>query len=65
MATIEVELNEKVAERLQAVAESIGMTPEEFLRMSVEEKLAQFDEDFITAKEYVFSKNAELYKRLA
>jgi len=59
------ELPEETVARLEDAAQKIGVSAEDLLRMSVEEKLARLDESFQKAADHVLSKNAELYKRLA
>ncbi len=63
--TIEIHLPEQTAEKLRDAARRLGVSVEEFLRTSIEEKLARIDVDFKTAADYVLEKNAELYRRLA
>jgi hypothetical protein len=41
------------------------VSPEDLLRISLEEKLERLDESFRDAVDHVVSKNAELYKRLS
>lgn len=65
MKSLEVQVEEPTVDRLEAAAEKLGITPEELLRVSVEEKLASLDESFRAAVDQVISKNEELYKRLA
>ena len=65
MTKVEISLSEQTASRLEEAAQKLGVTPEEFLRISLEEKLARLDRDFQSAAEYVLDKNKELYKRLA
>jgi arsenate reductase-like glutaredoxin family protein len=65
MKSLEVQIEEPTVDRLEAAAEKLGITTEELLRVSVEEKLARLDESFHDAVDQVISKNAELYKRLA
>ena len=65
MKSLEVQIEEPTVDRLEAAAEKLGITPEELLRLSVEEKLERLDESFRAAVDQVISKNAELYKRLA
>ncbi len=65
MKSLEVQIEEPTVDRLEAAAEKLGITPEELLRVSVEEKLERLDESFRAAVDQVVSKNAELYKRLA
>jgi len=59
------ELPDETVTRLEDAAQKIGVSADDLLRMSVEEKLARLDESFQKAAEHVLSKNAELYKRLA
>ena len=65
MKNFEVTLEENVAERLEQAAERLGLSPEDFLRMSAEEKLARLDAEVNEAADYVLGKNEELYRRLA
>jgi hypothetical protein len=65
MKTVEFELPEATASRLEDAAQKMGVSAEDLLRISVEEKLASLDETFQAAADHVLSKNAELYKRLA
>ena len=65
MQTLEVELPDQTATKLQEAAQRLGITPESLAQISVEEMLARFDEDFLAAAGYVLNKNAELYRRLA
>jgi predicted DNA-binding protein len=65
MQTLEIQLPEQVAVRLQEAAQKLGVPVEVLLQASVEEKLARLEEDFLAAATYVLEKNAELYRRLA
>ncbi|HWN99323.1 MAG TPA: CopG family transcriptional regulator [Blastocatellia bacterium] len=65
MKTIELNLPEATASRLEEAANKMGVSAEDLLRMSVEEKLARLDESFRDAVDQVLSKNEELYKRLS
>ena len=60
MSTVEVQLSDEIAARLHEVARRLGVSPEELLRISPEEKLAQLDDDFRAAADYVLAKNVEL-----
>jgi len=66
MQTVMVSFSEgKMAEVKQA-AQKLGLTPEELLKASVEEKLqVLMDSRFEEAAAFVLKKNAELYRRLA
>ena len=65
MQTIEIHLPEQIAAKLLEAAQRLGVTVEDLLQTSVEEKLARLDEEFLSATAYILDKNAELYRRLA
>jgi predicted transcriptional regulator len=65
MKTLEVQLPEETATKLEEAAERLSVSPEALLVLSIEEKLAQLDAEFRTSSDYVLKKNAELYRRLA
>lgn len=65
MQTLEVELPDQTAAKLEEAAQTLGVTSAQLLQLSVEEKLARLDVDFQAAASYVLDKNAELYRRLA
>lgn len=63
--TFTIALSDEKARRLEELAREAGVTPEEFLRSSVEGWLSEPREDFARAASYVLRKNKELYRRLA
>jgi len=65
MATFTITLSEERSAQLKEKAKRYQVTPEELLRVSLEELLTRPAEDFQRAVEYVLTKNAELYQRLA
>jgi len=65
MKVLELQLTEQTASKLQEAAERLSVSPEELTILSIEEKLAQLEEEFRGSAEYVLKKNAELYRRLA
>jgi predicted transcriptional regulator len=65
MTRITIGLSDDRALRLKEMASRLGVSPEEIVRVSVEELLARPDEEFERAADYVLKKNAELYRRLA
>ncbi len=65
MSTITIALPDERMRALQAAAARLGISPEDLVRVSVEELLAQPDEQFERAAQHVLEKNAELYRRLA
>ena len=56
---------QKTASKLREAAERLSVSPEQFSILSIEEKLAQLEEEFRRSAEYVLQKNADLYRRLA
>ncbi len=65
MNTITLALPDNYMEELKERADRLGVSPEELILASIEELLAQPDEAFQDALNYVLDKNAELYRRLA
>ena len=65
MSTLVISLPEDRLQKLEDVARRLGVAPEELVRASIEELLAQPEEAFRQALDFVLSKNTELYKRLA
>ena len=65
MRVLELQLPELTATKLQEVAERLRVSPEQLSILSIEEKLAQLEEEFRRSAEYVLHKNADLYRRLA
>lgn len=64
MTTLQLNVPDEVANRLQEAATEQGVTVEAFIAASLEEKLAR-DRSFESVVESVLADNAELYKRLA
>jgi len=65
MTTITIPIPDERMRRLQELAARFKITPEDLVRVSVEELLARPEEQFRRAVDYVLNKNAELYRRLA
>ena len=65
MTAITIPLSDEKLERLRALADRAGVSPEELARAGLEEWLSRPPDDFAAAAEYVFRKNAELYRGLA
>jgi hypothetical protein len=65
MSTISVSLPDDHLIKLKELASNYGITPEELVRLSVEDLLSQPNETFQRAVDYVLDKNSELYRRLA
>ena len=65
MTTITIELPNERLQKLQEMARKFGVSTEELVRVSLEDMLAQPEEQFRKGAQYVLKKNVELYKRLA
>ncbi len=65
MEKINIELPDDIANKLKKVSKKIGVKPEDFMIVSLQEKLASLDPDFPEAMKHVLNKNAELYRRLS
>lgn len=65
MTQLTVDLTEEQAAQARKAADELGVSVEEFLRASVEEKLDRIALSFEDAAQRVIRKNDELYRRLA
>jgi predicted transcriptional regulator len=65
MSAITIDLPEDRLLKLQEVAARLNVTPEELVRVSVDELLDRPDDAFERALDHVLRKNQELYRRLA
>jgi hypothetical protein len=65
MKVLELKLTEQTASKLHEAAERLSVSPEQLSIVSIEEKLAQLEEEFRRSTEYVLQKNADLYRRLS
>ena len=65
MKQITVALSDEQLQQLEAMAARLNVAAEELARVGIEELLRQTDDEFRKVLEYVLTKNAELYKRLA
>lgn len=65
MAAITINITEQQLQKLQSLAQKLGMSTEELLSASVEDLLNYRQNEFNQAASYVLQKNAELYQRLA
>ena len=65
MASITINIQDGQLQKLQALAESHGLSPEELLHASLEDLLSSPKPEFTRAADYVIEKNAELYRRLS
>jgi hypothetical protein len=65
METITITLPDDRLTQLKERATRYNVSPEELVRVSIEELLARPDDAFQDAVNYVLKKNSELYRRLA
>jgi len=65
MSSVTISFSEEQAARLHDFARRLKVTPEELVRVSVDDLLSRPDEAFERAVERVLRKNADLYRRLA
>ena len=65
VTTLTIEIPDEQMELLERRAASLGLTPQELVQASIEELLAQADQDLQAAITHILQKNAELYRRLA
>jgi predicted transcriptional regulator len=65
MTTLTINLSDEQVKKLQELAERFHVAPDDLVRVSLEDLLTRPMDDFQKVVEYVLTKNAELYKRLA
>lgn len=65
MSSITISLPEDHISKLKKIAIDFGVTPEELVRVSIEEIINKPEEIFQETMKYVLSKNKELYRRLS
>lgn len=59
-----LELSDQEAQKLQAQAAELGVTPEQLARRVLTDLLAEPEEQFRIVAERIIEQNRELYKRL-
>jgi antitoxin FitA len=65
MASITIDISDQHLQKLQQLARDNQVSPEDLLRVNIEDWLARPQDEFTQAADYVLKKNAELYRRLA
>ncbi|MBL8195506.1 MAG: DNA-binding protein [Blastocatellia bacterium] len=65
MSSITINIPDESYIKLKEVANNLKITPEELVKMAVDEVINSSQKDFNNVIDYVLSKNKELYKRLA
>ncbi|MBO3458799.1 DNA-binding protein [Aetokthonos hydrillicola Thurmond2011] len=64
MAVITIKITDQQLQKLQGLAQTLGISIEELLSASLENLLNSPKHEFNQAASYVLQKNAELYRRL-
>ncbi len=65
MTNITIAVSDERLARLRELASRLGVSPEDLVRLSIDELVGRPPEAFERAAEYVLKKNEELYRRLA
>ena len=65
MSTITLNFRDEHLQEIKELAQSVGLTPEEWLQYWIEAMLIQPRDDFEQIAKYVLDKNWELHRRLA
>lgn len=65
MSLMTISLAEDRMTQLREVATRFRLSPEDLVRLSIDEMLARPDQDFKNALDFVLAKNELLYQRLA
>jgi predicted transcriptional regulator len=65
MKTLTIQLSDETADRLESLADQLGMSLEEVAQISVDDQLKRLNQEYGETAEEVLSKNAELYRRLS
>ena len=65
MKVLELQLSEQTATKTAGRCGASQYSPEQLFILSIEEMLAQLEDEFRRLAEYVLQKNADLYRRLS
>jgi antitoxin FitA len=65
MTSLTIKIPDKQLQQLQQLAQAQGISTEQLLQTQIEKWLNQPPDDFKQVADYVLSKNAQLYQRLA
>jgi antitoxin FitA len=65
MASITIAVSEDRLVKLRETANWLKISPEDLIRISIEDLLSQPDETFRRVADHVLEKNSDLYRRLA
>ena len=65
MSRLTINLPEEQIKQIQQIAQKLGLSTEELLKLKINDWLTETKPDFNQASNYVLKKNSELYKRLS
>lgn len=65
MTNLVITLPDATFVKLKEMAASFHLTPEELVRVRIQDLVEQPEDEFQRIVQYVLTKNAELYRRLA
>ena len=65
MSTLQISLPDDRLRALEKLSDRLKISPEELVRMSIEEILTRPEEEYQRAVKYILAKNSDLYNRLA
>lgn len=65
MSTISISITDEQMTKLKDLATRLGVSPEDIVRMRVDQIMDGDDEKFLEAAARALDKNIELYRRLA
>jgi len=65
MSTFTINLPDDRLRALKKLSNRLNISPEELVRLSIEEILTRPEETYRQAIEYIVDKNSDLYQRLA
>lgn len=65
MTNLVIPVSDDTLLKLQKIAATFRITPEELVSVSIQDLLEQPENEFQRIVKYVLTKNAELYRRLA
>ena len=65
MTTFTINLNNEKVDALKKLSTQFNLSPEELIKISIDDLLSRPDEQFQKTVKNVLKENSELYKRLA
>jgi hypothetical protein len=65
MTTLTIALTDEQWQKLYETANKLKLTPEELIQANIQDLIDKSETDFNEATDFVLTKNAELYRKLA